>query len=220
MDIDDGFAGFEADIGKPRAVRRPRRRNDRLAGPQRGLRVGAVGIRDVQLPGIASGLYDIRDTGGEHAALAGQLLVDTVGDPVGCQPQFCSGRDIRQAIELRLVDGIEQSEPYVVAAVGEAFHTAERERVGAAALPLREVDVGVVCKRLRACIDDAKQPAAREVGAHDRVDVLRWLPLLRKRRDRDRELLRPTPAISTRNCARAANGSMTSAPQTARRAMR
>ena len=82
--------------------------------------------------GIAAGLHDVRDARGEHTALAGELLVDAVGDPMRCQPQVAGRRDIRKPVELRLLDGIEQTEAHVIAAVGQSPHTADDQRIGAA----------------------------------------------------------------------------------------
>ena len=152
-------------------------------------RIGPVGVGNVQFPGIAAGLHDIRNAGREHTAFAGEFLVDPVRNPVRRQSQVRGRDEIREPVKLQLLDGIEQSEAHVKATVGQSPHAADGKCVGAARFPLSKIGSDAVGDGLRAGIDNAEQAAARQVVAHDGRNVLTRRPLHGKRRDRDRELL-------------------------------
>ena len=81
LHVDDRLPAFERHVGDARAVGRPARRQQRLVRRHDRLRIGAVGIGDQQLV-ARSRLGDIGDARREHPGVAGQLLVDHVGDLV------------------------------------------------------------------------------------------------------------------------------------------
>ncbi len=96
---------------------------------------------------------------------------------------------IGKPVKLRLLNRVEQTKAHVVAAVRQPPHASNHQCIGAARLPVSQVDVRGVGDRLRTGVDDAKQPAAGQIGAHDGVDLLCRGAFDGKGRDRDRELL-------------------------------
>ena len=167
VDEDDRLLALERDVGELLAVRRPRRRDDRLAAVERDLAVLAVGVGDAQ--GVAGArARDVGDAGREDALLAGQLLVDEVGDAVRRQAQVAGLDGAALAAELAALDDVPELEADVVAAVGEARHRAGDERVGGARAPGRHLRARALVEAGRRGVDDAKDAASFEVGADDR----------------------------------------------------
>ena len=67
---------------------------------ERRLLVRAVGVGDLQLEARAA-LHHVGDAGGEHALLAGQLLVDEVGDAVRGGARLLARQRVGDAAEVR-----------------------------------------------------------------------------------------------------------------------
>jgi hypothetical protein len=86
-------------------------------------------------------LRDVRDARGEHAGIAGELLVDDVGDlvPGGAELRRCD--DVRHRGELHLLHGVEQCEAHVHATVGRRTHRPDHHGVGAARAKIAEPDI-------------------------------------------------------------------------------
>jgi hypothetical protein len=147
----------------------------------------AVGIGDAQ--GVARArARHVGDARREDALLAGQLLVDEIGDAVRRQAQVAGLDGAALAAELAALDDIPELEADVVATVGEARHRAADERVGRARAPLRHLRAGGLVEAGRLRVDDAEGAAALEVGANDRRDRLRDLVFVAKADHRDRQL--------------------------------
>ena len=92
---------------------------------ERDLRALAVGVGDLQLVAVAA-LDHVGDARREHALLAGELLVDEVGDAVRGRRAACSLRQrVGAAAERRLLDHVAEPEAHVEAAVGAARHRAD-----------------------------------------------------------------------------------------------
>jgi hypothetical protein len=159
-----------------------------LRAGQRGLAAFAVGIGDAQRV-AAGGARDVGDARGVDAALAGQLLVDRVGDAVRRQPQVVRRHRQRLAQHLAALDHVPQLVADVEAAVGQPVSRAGDQCVGAAAAPVGELRGAGLVERA-AGIDDAEQPAALEVGAHDRRQRLAAAVLVAEAGDRHRQLRR------------------------------
>jgi hypothetical protein len=134
------------------------------------------------------GARDVGDAGREHALLAGQLLVDEVGDAVRRQAQVAGLDGAALAAELAALDDVPELEADVVAAVGEAAHRAADERVGRARAPLRHLRARALVEARRLRVDDAEGAAPLEVGADDGRDRLRGLVLVAEPDDGDRQL--------------------------------
>src|SRR4029078_12055536 len=93
--------------------------DDRLAAVERDLAVLPVSVGHAQ--GVArSRTGDVGDAGREDALLAGQLLVDEVGDAVRRQAQVAGLDRAALAAELAALDDVPELEAHVVAAVGHA----------------------------------------------------------------------------------------------------
>ena len=188
MHVDHRLLVLERHIGKAPAIGRPGRRQDRLEGRERGFRVGAVGVGDLQLKAVAALDY-VGDARREHALLAGQLLVDEIRNAVRGGACLLGRHGVGDAGKIRALDGVEQLEADFEAAVGARRDRAQHQRVGLARAPLGVVDVRCLGKRRvgRGHLDAAQQAAALQVGAHDRADGLRQRALAGERRDGDRD---------------------------------
>ena len=136
----------------------------------------------------AAGLGDVGDARGEHAALAGEVLVDRVGDAVRRQAHVGRQRRMALAHQFFALDQVPQLEAHVVAAVGQARHRAHGQRVGAAAAPFGHGDAAVLVEAA-AGIDDAEQAAALQVGAHDGSHRHRRIGLVAEGGDGHRDLV-------------------------------
>ena len=121
LDVDDGLPVLERHVGEPRAVRRPRRREQRLVRPDDRLRIAAVGVGDDELEAPAL-LGDVRDARREHAGVAGELLVDDVGDLVRGRAELRRRHHVGHRGELRLLDRVEQREADLDPPVAERTH--------------------------------------------------------------------------------------------------
>jgi hypothetical protein len=164
VNVDHRLLRLEGDVGEAAAVGRPGRRDDRLARGQRGLRVHAVGVGDLQLE-AAGALDDIGDAGGEDARLAEQLLVDEIGDAMPGGARLRGGHDEGQAAERGLLLHVVEAEAHLEAAVGGGLDAADDQGVGALRLPVGEIDRGVLGQR-DAGLHQLEQAAALQVGAH------------------------------------------------------
>src|SRR5439155_12159364 len=91
--------------------------------------------RDAQGVAIAV-LDDIRDAGREHALLAGQFLVDEVGDAVRGQAQIRRVDRVALAAELDAFDDVPELESHIEWAGRAARHRAANERIDRTAAPL------------------------------------------------------------------------------------
>ena len=78
-----------------------------------------------------AGLGHVGDAGGENALLAGELLVDEVGDAVRRQAQVGRGDGVALAAQVLAAHHVPQAKAHVAAAVGQAGHAAHRQRIGA-----------------------------------------------------------------------------------------
>src|SRR5439155_87091 len=97
----DIIASLEGDALRLAAVGRPGRRDDRLERDERGFLACAVGVGDLQLEAAAA-LHHVGDAGGEHALLAGELLVDEVGDAVGAGTHLLLAQGVGDTAERGL----------------------------------------------------------------------------------------------------------------------
>ncbi len=179
----------ERDVGEAAAVRRPRRRHDRLVGGEHRLRIEAVGIGDLQLVAPPA-LHHIGDLGREDALVAGEALVDHVGDAMRGRAQLRRRHDVRIARELALLLHVEEPEAHLDASLGDVLDLADHQGLGAARGPVGEVHLGGLGGQRRhpARIDDAEEPGATEVrGDHVAYRLgLRAVPC--HRHDGDRHL--------------------------------
>src|SRR5207302_6151148 len=116
LHIDDRLLVLQRDIRDARAVGRPDRRQERLVGGDDDLRVVAVGFGDQKLV-ARSLLGDVGDARAENAGVAGQLLVDDVGDLVRGGAKLRRRDDVGKSRELRLLHRVEQEEANLDAAV-------------------------------------------------------------------------------------------------------
>src|SRR5205814_8749427 len=78
----------------------------------------------------------------DHAALAGHLLVDEIGDLVGREAGLRGGQGERDAADLGLLEHIEQAKAHLELSVGKALRLPDDDGVGEAALPFGEIDLG------------------------------------------------------------------------------
>ena len=131
LHVDDRLLVLHRHVGDPRAVGRPRGRQQRLVRADDRLRIAAVGIGDDQLEAVAL-LRDVRDARREHAGVAGELLVDDVGDPVRGGAELRRRDDVGHRGELRLLDGVDEREADFHAAVLKRPHRPDHDGVRAA----------------------------------------------------------------------------------------
>ena len=89
-----------------------------------------------------------------------------VGHAVRGQAQVLGQHDLALAQQLLVAHRVPEPEAHVEAAVGQARHRTADHGIGAAAAPLREVDIAAFVQRLVGR-QGAEQAAAFEVGAHD-----------------------------------------------------
>ncbi len=186
---DDRLLLVERHVRDAAAVRRPRGRHDRLARGEHRLRVEPVGIGHLQL--VAAGaLHHVGDLGAEHALVAGEALVDHVGDAMRGGAKLRRRDEVRVAGELRLLGHVEQAEAHFDAPVGLRLDLADHERLGAARGPLVGLDLrGLGGRRARGELGHQLEEAgARQVGAHDGAHRLRLRGLVGHRHERDRDL--------------------------------
>ena len=121
-------------------------------------------------------------------AIAGQLFVDDVGDPVRGRAQLRRRDGVGESRQQRLLDDIEQEKPHFDPAVGQRRHAADDDRVGAARRPVAVAHVfGARRPRIDAArIDELEQAAARKIVAHDLRDAQRIGALVGEGHDGDR----------------------------------
>ena len=81
-------------------------------------------------------LGDVGDARREHARVAGQLLVDDVGDLVRGRAELRRRDRVGHRGELRLLDRVDQREAHLDAAVGQRPHRPDDDGVGAARAPV------------------------------------------------------------------------------------
>ena len=138
---------------------------------QRNLRAFAIGVGHFQ-PVLAAGLGDVSNAGGEGAARTDQFFIDVVGDLVGGNPCHLWRGGLCQGRQLRCLDGVEQAIAHVEAAVGQALHAADHQRIGAARLPVAVIDRRGLRHRA-AGVDYLEEAAAQQIGLDDGADLLR-----------------------------------------------
>ncbi|EWS54447.1 hypothetical protein X551_02739 [Methylibium sp. T29] len=154
---------------------------------QRGLAALAVGVGHPQREATAA-LGDVGDARREHAFLAGELLVDGVGDAVGREPQI-AGRDrIALAAEVTALHHVPQTVAHIETAIGQARHRAADQRIGAAAAPVAHRRLGTFVEHHAGGVEIAEHPAALEIRPHDGAHRLRRLLLVAELHDGDRQL--------------------------------
>ena len=187
LHVNDRLLVFERDVREARAVRRPARRKQRLVGRDDRLRIVAVGVGDQQL--IARALLgDVGDAGGEDAAIAGELLVDDVGDLVRRDAELRLRHGERHRHQCRLLHDVDQREADLDAAISDGSHRPDDDGVGVARAP----HGGLHVFRARrpghdaVRIDETKHPRSREVGADDARDAERPVRFAVERDDGDR----------------------------------
>src|SRR5207245_2706458 len=156
---------------------------DRFGGNQDRLGVLSIGVSDAQLMARAL-LDDVGDPRAEHAALAGHLLVDEIGDLVGGEPGLRGGEGERDAADLGLLEHIEQAKAHLELPVGKPLRLPDDHGVREAALPFGEIDLGDLGGRRIDPADEYRTEAAasREILLDDVRDALRQhrLPCERK----------------------------------------
>ena len=123
MDVHHGFSGLERHIGELVTTRRPSGRNDRLRAGQGDLGVLAVGIGHPQRV-LPATLCHIGNAGREHAAFPGELFVDEIGNAVRDEPQIARRYRVDLAAEILAAHHVPQPKAHLVAAIGQACHTA------------------------------------------------------------------------------------------------
>src|SRR5205823_8384962 len=105
---------------------------------------------------------DVGDAGAENAGVAGQLLVDDVGDLVRSRTKLRRRDDVGEARELRLLYRVEQEEAHLDPALRLRRHAPDNDCIRAPRSPLAEADV-VRARRSRVDtggIDKLEQAAA------------------------------------------------------------
>ena len=167
------------------AVGRPARREQRLVAGDDLLRVVAVGVGDQQ--GVARALLgDVGDARGEHAGIAGQRLVDHVGDAVRGGAELRRRDRVDLARQHRLLDHVDQLEAHLDAAVGLRAHRADDDRIGAAGAPVGGAHVlRARGTRHAGVVDEAEQARALQVRTDDAGDAEREACLALERDDRN-----------------------------------
>ena len=131
---------------------------------------------------------DVGDAGREHALLAGQLLVDEVGDAVRRQAQVAGLDGAALAAELAALDDVPELEADVVAAVGKAAHRAADERVGGARAPWA-ISGRALSSKLVACVSTMRKAPllSRSARMMDETDCAVFV-LVAEPDDGDRQL--------------------------------
>src|SRR5712692_7110127 len=120
-------------------------------------------------------LDDVGDPGAEDAALAGQLLVDEIGDLVGREPGLRGGQGERDASDLRLLEHIEQAEAHLEPSVAEPLRLPDEQGVGETAFPFGKIHLGDLGRQRIDSADEyrAEAAASRKVLLDDFGDALR-----------------------------------------------
>src|SRR4051794_14343715 len=190
VDEDDRAALLERHVGDARAVRRPGRRNDRLLVRENELRVDPVGVGDVQLEALRKARH-VGDARAEHTGLAGELLVDDVGDLMRDGAQLRHRDGIGIAHHLCFLGGIQHAEAHLDFAVRARGHLADHQRLRAAVLPVAIVHLARLGgqRPYRADVLYAEAAAARQVRSDDLADALLELVLSAERQHGDRDLI-------------------------------
>ena len=115
--------------------------DDGLPGAQNGLGAAAVHIGHLQQI-AAAGFQHIDDAGVEEAFLAGDRLVNHVGDRVRHLAGAVRGDGEFAAGQLFLLRGVHQPETDLQLAAAGCFHLADGDGLRAGRLPQRVADVG------------------------------------------------------------------------------
>jgi hypothetical protein len=187
VNVDHRLLVLEGNVRQAAAVGRPRRRDDRFPRDQRHLRILAVGIGDVQLVARRAGADDVGDAGGEDTRLAGQFLVDDVGDAMsGCPQHRLRGHEGRATERRLLVDVVEAKARFLPTIVARA-DAAGSQRIGAAALPVAECRTRRLGQGDAAAVDHPEQAASFQVGTNDRSDDARRSRVATKLGNRHRD---------------------------------
>ncbi len=200
LDEDRRIAALERVVGEALAVRRPCRRQQRLARAHDDLRIEAVRVGDHQRVLDArrkTGRGDIGDARPERAAHAEDLLVDDVGDLVRDVAQRRALSADRKPGHALLLADVEQLELDAHRAIARIGRVADDEVILLEQPPGRELDVGLARRRF----DDvglgqrAELARARQISAHDLADIG-----LRRQARRPRSRTAPPRSGSPRRC--------------------
>ena len=186
MHVDDGLFLLERHVGQALAVRRPGGRDDRFARTQRRCGIHAVGVGHLQLE-VGTALDHVGDAGGEVTGLAGEFFVHEVGDAMADHAILRGHHRQRHGAEFELCLGVEEAKANFVASIALWQHAAGEYRICAAPAHCRQVGEYRLGQRKGAEIDEAEQPAAVEVGAHDVGDAVGQLAFIFEDRDDHRE---------------------------------
>ncbi len=164
MHIDHWFFGLKGNIGQLAAIGRPDRRDDGLARGQRGLRIGAIGIGDLQF--VAPGAFhDIGDARGKHTRLASELFVDEIGDAVRGGAQLRAGMRVGLRAEGALLEHVGETDARRITPFAGCCDGASDHGVRAALLQLGEGWCGFFSQHTT--IDHTEHATAFKVGADD-----------------------------------------------------
>jgi hypothetical protein len=187
---DDRLLLLERHVRDPVAVGRPGRRDDRLAIGQDEVGIAAVGIGHLQLVAFVV-LHHVADARCEHAGLAGEFLVDDVGDLVRRDAHLARRDREAETRPLRLLDRVHQPEAHREAAVGTFHHVPDHQVLDAAVAHVAPVHLFRFARELRhpARALVAEQAAAQQVGKHDLAHLVLLALLVAERQHRDGDLL-------------------------------
>ena len=192
-DIDPRRAARVGEIGDLLRRGREARRQHQCAPVGQIAVIGAVLIHDGKALDpvvLRAALGDVDDAGVEITFLAGDALINLVGDNVGDAPPIRRRSRIAQAGELLLGIDVPQAEFDLQLAVGAGGHGARHQRLG-----VDDAPIGVARRHLRCRVlvgeglrvDRLEQARPLEIGRDDLVHVLRYLRVVAgKDRDGDR----------------------------------
>jgi hypothetical protein len=195
MHVDDRLLLLEGNIGQATAIRRPDRRNDRLARGQRRGGVLAIGIGNLQQE-LAARLDHVGDAGRENAFFAGQLFVNVIGNAMAGRAQLRIAGHVGSAAQRHALLRVVQTEAGFHAAIGTARDAAGGQRIGTAPLPVGMVDRGIFIKGQAGVIDHLEQAAALQIAAHGGGDDARRGRIAGKSTMATGMRLAPAPVIS------------------------
>ena len=139
LHVDDGLLVLERHVGDPRAVGRPRAATAAARSTPTivcGLPPSASATMQLEAAAL---LGDVRDARREHAGVAGELLVDDVGDLVRRGAELRRRDHVGHRGQLRLLDRVDQREAHLDAAVGQRAHRPDHDGVGAARAEIAEL---------------------------------------------------------------------------------
>ncbi len=188
----DRLSALEGNVGDAGPIRRPLRRDDRFLVCQDEFRVVAVGIGYLQFETIRVLGYEA-NLGGEYADVAGQFLVDKVGNLVGGDAQLRNRHRVGKTEDLRLLCNIHQAKSHFGITVRFLDHAADDQRFGALVLPVTVVDLGGLRRKRpnAAHRTQFEHAAALQIRGDDLAGALIEALFTRKRQDCDWNLVGP-----------------------------